>query len=166
MPVQVNDTAVQHSTPPRNPFALATTKVTPQPSGTMSSPFARTGPIQQNGGADSAATASSTMPKPSIGGQISSAETQKDSQGRLRTWNSKPVSYIDDEPCYSGNDGNLQRIWFPDGAPAFVNSAGLPDEAYDDVTKEKYMFLNRTGAFKDGIMPLLPPKREWCNWNL
>ena len=165
-PVQTNDTAVQNSTPPRNPFALATTMVPPQPSGTMSSPFARTGPTQQNGGTSSAATASSTTPKPSIGRQISSAEMQKDSQGRLRTWNSKPVSYIDDEPCYSGNDGNLQRIWFPDGAPAFVNSAGLPDEAYDDVTKEKYMFLNRTGTFKDGIMPLLPPKREWCNWNL
>lgn len=76
-----------------------------------------------------------------------------------------PVRYFDDEPCYKGNDGSWQRVWFPDGPPVFAKTVDLPDEAYDEATKANYRHLKEAGTFKDGIMPALPPKREWCSWN-
>lgn len=81
------------------------------------------------------------------------------------SWKGMPVRYFDDEPCYKGNDGNWQRIWFPDGPPVFTKTVDQPDEAYDEATKVNYKHLKQTGTFKDGIMPTLPPKREWCSWN-
>lgn len=92
-------------------------------------------------------------------------QIQKDSQDKITSWKGMPVRYFDDEPCYKGNDGNWQRIWFPDGPPVFTKTVDLPDEAYDEATKENYRHLRQTGTFKDGIMPVLPPKREWCSWD-
>ncbi len=91
-------------------------------------------------------------------------QVQKDAQDKITSWKGMAVRYFDDEPCYKGND-NWQRIWFPDGPPVFTKTADLPDEAYDEATKEDYRHLKQTGAFKDGIMPALPPKREWCSWD-
>ena len=92
-------------------------------------------------------------------------QAQKDSQGKIINWKGMPVRYFDDEPCYKGNDGDWRRIWFPDRPPVFTKTVDLPDEAYDEATKENYRYLKQTGTFKDGIMPALPPKREWCSWN-
>ena len=76
-----------------------------------------------------------------------------------------PVRYFDDEPCYKGNDGDWRRVWFPDKPPVFTKTVDLPDEVYDEATKADYRYLKQTGTFKDGIMPALPPKREWCSWD-
>ena len=92
-------------------------------------------------------------------------QVQKDSQGKITSWKGTSVRYFDEEPCYKGDDGNWQRIWFPDGPPVFTKTADLPDESYDEATKADYRHLKETGTFKNGIMPALPPKREWCNWN-
>ena len=92
-------------------------------------------------------------------------QVQKDSQGKITSWKGSPVRYFDDEPCYKSNEGDWQRIWFPDGPPVFTKTVDLPDEAYDEATKAEYRHLRQTGTFTDGIMPALPPKREWCNWN-
>lgn len=87
--------------------------------------------------------------------------------GKIRTWKGRPVTYNeDDEAFFRASDGNSQRIWFPNGAPTLSNSSYVPDDAYDNDTRERYESLMRTGLFKDGVMPLLPPKREWCNWDL
>lgn len=100
------------------------------------------------------------------GRQSANASIQKDNSGKLQVWNGNGVSYLNGEPCYRGNDGNWRRIWFPDGAPKFVNSEGLKDDFYDDATKESYEHLANVGMFKEGVVPLIPPKREWCDWNL
>lgn len=92
-------------------------------------------------------------------------QAQKGSQGKIISWKGMPVRYFDDEPCYKGSGGDWQRVWFPDGPPVFTKTVDLPDEAYDEATKENYKYLKQTGTFKDGIMPALPPKREWCSWN-
>lgn len=91
--------------------------------------------------------------------------TQRDSQGKLVTWNGKAVSYINDEPCFKGKNNNWEKIWFPDGPPVFNKAVELPDEDYDQATKESYKFLGTQGVFKDGIIPSLPPRREWCSWD-
>ncbi|KAL9104348.1 MAG: hypothetical protein Q9163_000694 [Psora crenata] len=161
-PAQAAGGVYQNRTAPPH----STISAQPPPSAAISSPLVPPGSFQQKAEPGLAVAASSVMPRPSPGAQASVAQVQKDIHGKLRSWNKKTVSYIDDEPCYRNTDGSWQRIWFPDGAPAFVNSVGLPDEAYDDAMRENYMHLKEKGAFKDGIMPLLAPKREWCNWNL
>ena len=75
------------------------------------------------------------------------------------------MTYVDDEPCFKRNDGALERIWFPDGPQPFSKSPEVPDEAYDEAAKENYIYMKEHGAFKNGIMPLLPPKREWVDWD-
>lgn len=85
--------------------------------------------------------------------------------GRLTTWNGKSVIYVDKVPYIKAQHGELEKIHFPDGPPSLTKSPELPDELYDEGIKEAYKFMMEHGAFKDGIMPNLPPKREWCKWN-
>ncbi len=75
------------------------------------------------------------------------------------------MTYVNDEPYFKRNDGALEKVWFPDGPPPFRKEPELPDEAYDETTKENYMFMKEHGIFKGGIMPALPPKREWVDWD-
>ena len=100
------------------------------------------------------------------GTQAANANIQKESNGRLQAWNGRSVTYLEGEPCYRSDDGSWRRIWFPDGAPRLVNSRELPDDMYDNVVRGSYEHLARHGGFKERFMPLVPPKREWCNWNL
>lgn len=88
-------------------------------------------------------------------------------------------------PCYKRDDGLLERINFPNGRRlgntpnAVPGSAaaqgqmgevdmsgveGRPEE-YTGAVKEAYEYLAKNGMFKDGIMPHVPPKREWVNWD-
>jgi nucleoporin NUP42 len=59
----------------------------------------------------------------------------------------------------------LQRIWFPDGPPAYTAETELKIEEYDDKTKGEWKSFVDNGVFAGGKMPLLPPRREWCKWN-
>ncbi|KAK4695230.1 nucleoporin NUP42, partial [Lecanoromycetidae sp. Uapishka_2] len=147
----------QSSTASPNPFgkpnAPQTTSAFGQPS--------RPGPNQP----PTASTAREAAPQPARTQPSNTAQVQKDAQGKVRSWNGKPVTYLDNEPCYKGIDGNWQKIWFPDGPPIFTKSIDLPDDVYDEATKENYAYVKEHGTFKDGMMPDLPPKREWCTWN-
>ena len=174
----------QSSTVPVNPFAQptapSTTATFSQPSTAASSSFGQRKPSFANQpvpsfgqpfGHSNTAKTSTGQAADRTGARVTSGQIaydgqiKKDSQDKITSWNGMAVRYFDDEPCYKGNDGNWQRIWFPDGPPAFTKAVDLPDEAYDEATKENYRHLKQTGTFKDGIMPALPPKREWCSWN-
>ena len=89
----------------------------------------------------------------------------RDAQGKLKTWKGKPVTYVDNEPCTRGEDGAWEKVCFPNGPPTLTKAAELADDVYDESTKENYMFMRTHGVFKDGVMPSLPPKREWCSWD-
>ena len=65
-------------------------------------------------------------------------------------------------PAVRNFDGTTLRIWFPDGPPMYYKDTELSDAAYDAETKAAYESFVGTGVFAGGIMPLLPPKREWC----
>ena len=84
---------------------------------------------------------------------------------RLKTWKGKPVTYDDGLPYVRAQDGELEKIHFPNGQPSLNKSPELPDELYDEVTKENYRFMMEHSRFKDNVMPSLPPKREWCRWD-
>lgn len=86
--------------------------------------------------------------------------------GRLSMFRGKPVSYDGDgKPGIKGFDGSFQRIWFPDGPPAFNKDTALPPDAYDDVSKSQWASFAETGKFANGIMPELPPPRDCTLWN-
>lgn len=147
----------QPSTAAPNPFGQRRTSTTDQSVPSFGQP---SGPSNTSGPAANRANVRSTSAQGTNGVQI-----QKDSQNKITSWKGMPVRYFDDEPCYKGNDGSWQRVWFPDGPPVFAKTVDLPDEAYDEATKANYRHLKEAGTFKDGIMPALPPKREWCSWN-
>jgi nucleoporin NUP42 len=77
----------------------------------------------------------------------------------------RSVVYRNGEPGFKGNDGSWEKIWFPEGAPPFYGDTEMEDAAYDGQTKAAYMHVRQTGAFERGVMPMLPPKREWCLWD-
>ena len=84
---------------------------------------------------------------------------------RLKTWKGKTVTYVENVPFTKAQNGELEKIHFPNGRPSLTKSPELPDDVYDEATKENYKFMMDHGSFKDGIMPNLPPKREWCKWD-
>lgn len=161
------------------PTAPASTNAFGQPTMAKTNPFTQAGNVQTStsfGQAPTALMSSGQTNEATISpalGRTTSAQasttqhntTQRDSQGKLITWNGKAVSYINDEPCFKGNNDNWEKIWFPDGPPVFNKAVELPDEDYDQATKESYKFLGTQGVFKDGIIPSLPPRREWCSWD-
>ena len=174
----------QTSTAPPNPFsqptASSTTGTFGQPSTAAPNPFGqrRTSTANQPVPSFGQPPGPSNSQQPPTGPAANRAnvrstsgqgtndvQVQKDSQNKIASWKGMPVRYFDDEPCYKGSDGSWQRVWFPDGPPAFTKTVNLPDEAYDEATKANYRHMKEMGTFKDGIMPALPPKREWCSWN-
>ena len=105
---------------------------------------------------------SGTMPSSTALGQ--QTVTRKDSSGKLVSWGDKQVAYVGSEPCLRRSDGSLEKIWFPD-PPKWNKDQDLPDHEYDREIESEYKYMEDRGIFKDGLMPDLPPRREWCSWN-
>lgn len=150
------------TTETQNPFALAGNNLQSTPSSQLAGPA-----NSFNQPKHPQASNTNTFPRPATTASSSTpVDAKRDSQGKLITWKGTAVQHVDNEICYKDPiDGTWKKIWFPDGPPAFTKAAELPDEAYDESTRESYRFLGEHGIFKDGLMPELPPRREWCNWN-
>lgn len=156
---------------PGNPFSQAT-KVNSNPfasTGSDRNPAASSqlaGPAKTfNQSNSQASRTGTTLPGAVSKGSSIPVDAKRDSTGKLTKWKGKPVQYVEDDACYRDNDGIIKKIWFPDGPPTFTKAVELPDDAYDETTMENYRYLKDHGTFKDGLMPELPPRREWCNWN-
>ncbi|KAH8819585.1 nuclear pore complex assembly-domain-containing protein [Xylogone sp. PMI_703] len=89
----------------------------------------------------------------------------RDSNGQLSSFKGKPVQYRDGIAGVLSHNGKWEKIWFPDGPPPHNKDAELSEDAYDEKTKASYLYLRENGTFQDGVMPLLPPKLEWCSWD-
>ena len=141
-----------------NPFSMKSPQVNQQAFGQPLAQLSTSGQGMQTGKGDTI--------KPLNGGiRNATIPLSKDSQGRLVTWNGKKVTYIDNEPCLRGKSGSWEKVWFPDGAPTYNKTPDVAQDDYDEETKENYRHMMNHGEFKDGIMPLLPPRREWSNWD-
>ncbi|KAI7542377.1 hypothetical protein KC316_g15305 [Hortaea werneckii] len=99
--------------------------------------------------------------------------TTRTGTGSLQTWKGRPVLYDEQNhpTIQNPQTGKSERIWHPDGPPQNPNPyAEAPPEKYTGelaaVLKEVYDYVNETGTFKDGLMPEIPPKREWIRWDL
>ncbi|KAJ5711204.1 hypothetical protein N7488_005360 [Penicillium malachiteum] len=97
-------------------------------------------------------------------------ETRRDpTTNRLTMWKGQRVEYVNDHPCYIHPEDNQTpvRINFPDGPPdpgTFRQSQGEPED-YTPEIEEMYKYFLANGCFKDGVIPKVPPKREWISFD-
>ena len=98
-----------------------------------------------------------------------SGQTTRDMDNKLTAWKGQPVQYINDYPCYLHPQD--QRTWvrinFPDGPPdeATLRDSEGKSEEYTPEIAAQYEFFLKNGYFKDGLIPPVPPKREWISWD-
>ncbi|EAS34492.3 CCCH zinc finger domain-containing protein [Coccidioides immitis RS] len=98
-------------------------------------------------------------------------ETRRDPvTNKLISWKGQQTKYIDNEPCFQHPDdpATFVHIYFPQGPPApesFRSSVGKAEE-YTPQVQEAYKFLKANGSFQNGIMPSVPPRPEWCSFEL
>lgn len=177
--------------PTTNPFGQPSTKppatnVNPFGSAATTGPFAQGAVTQATApnpfrGAQQATAANIPMdtqpfggqPQPLVNGTVSvglggsSQHPSVDSYstaigGRLSMFKGMRVSYKGDEAGFTGRDGSWQKIWFPQGAPAPYKDTEMEESRYNDGIKSTYAHLQQSRSFQGGVMPLIPPRREWC----
>lgn len=105
-------------------------------------------------------------PCPPLSGETRSDPLTK----KLVLWKGQQVQYIDNEPCYQHpqDPKTYVHIYFPDGAPGkenFKHSVGKPDE-YTPAVEGAYKYAKEHGTFKDDLLPGIPPKPEWCSFDI
>ena len=93
-----------------------------------------------------------------------SSSTQKDAHGRLISWKGKQIFYVDEQPCYKRRDGNWERVWFTE-PPKLDVKEQPPPSPYSVDLEHEYKYVQEHGAFLDGRMPDMPPRKEWCSWD-
>lgn len=89
----------------------------------------------------------------------------RDTSNRITMFKGRPVVYKDNQPGFQNSDGSWEKIWFPNGPPGYYSATELPEEGYDQATKEAYEKFRQTGELEGGKLPLLPPRREWSKWD-
>jgi nucleoporin NUP42 len=100
-----------------------------------------------------------------VGQNSSESYSSKGVDGRLKMFKGRPVVYKNDEAGFRGKDGSWQKIWFPQGAPAPYKDTEMEVSQYDESIKTAYMHLQQSGSFEGGVMPMMPPRREWCSFD-
>jgi nucleoporin NUP42 len=147
-----------------NPFT------TPQPSHTVPNPFGI--PLANNPNSNPLSAAPPGPTQPGINGNTGTtghpplnSYSSRNQSGQLTMFKGKRVVYQKDEPGIRNMEGSWSKIWFPEGAPPFYKDTEMDESAYDDNTKAAYMQMRNTGSFPGGVMPMLPPMREWCTWD-
>ena len=140
--------------------------------GTASSPFQQASQAAQQSAAPALGQPSGASPyPPGSSRQHPPVEsyTSRNMDGTLCEFKGKPVAYAPAQdgkthPAVRNFDGSMSRIWFPDGPPGYNKDTELPDDKYDAREKGLWQAFVQTGKFAGGVMPELPPKREFCTW--
>ncbi|MCJ1405673.1 hypothetical protein MMC11_008902 [Xylographa trunciseda] len=154
----------------------------PAPAPAPSNPFGRQPPSQPSSFGNPSAHTSSPFSQPQAPAQAkpspfsqpaqgpgpsapSTGATRKDASGRLTVWHGRPISYVDNEPCFKRPDGLWEKVWFPDGTPGWNKEIEVPEGWWTEEVQEQYRYAREHGAWKDGKMPDVMPKREWISWD-
>lgn len=104
------------------------------------------------------------------GSNVSDYVSRNATTGQITSFKSRPVRYIDGAPCYQRQDQEWVRIWFPDGPSASTDRGIEMDESVyasmGSALEEAYKIVQEQGVFPGGVMPEVPPKREWVRWDI
>lgn len=84
---------------------------------------------------------------------------------RLIRYKGEPVVYEKGFPGVKGRDG-FMRIWCPTGYPKDYQDTEGPEELYDAALAEAYAGLKIDGRFTGDVMPMCPPRSDWCRWDI
>lgn len=88
---------------------------------------------------------------------------------KLTMWKGRPVNYVNNHPCYLHPQDNKTyvRINFPEGPPddAILRDSQAKAEEYTSEVEEMYKFFLENGYFKDGVIPSVPPKKDWISFD-
>lgn len=166
--------------PSTNPFAAAQTQPTPNHLATAqsppSNPFAPTVPRNPFDTAQPPAPTPFHQPAqptftpasfpPSGPAPTSTPQnTRKGPNDRYTLWRGKPISYIDNEPCFKRPDGNWERVWFPEGVPTWTKEPEVPEGYWTREAEEEYAWAREHGSWREGKMPAVMPKAVWTSWD-
>ncbi|KAL4926846.1 uncharacterized protein BDV17DRAFT_283056 [Aspergillus undulatus] len=155
----------QAAQPASNPFGAAAQQSTPAPFGQPTGgapqiPQANVGPPPLL----KVENTNDLRPIPPLMGQ-----TVRDGTNKIVQWKGQPVKYENGTPCYlhPQDRKTYVRIFFPDGPPteAALKDARASPEQYTPEVTEQYEFFIKNGAFKDGLIPSVPPKTEWVSFD-
>ncbi|KAK4233630.1 hypothetical protein C8A03DRAFT_38652 [Achaetomium macrosporum] len=101
-----------------------------------------------------------------------STYASKGPDGLLRMFKGKPVTYqelkpgTNPVPVIRNFDGSVVRIWMPNGAPAYTAETEAERAKYEDPNvMQQWKAFVETGKFAGGVMPEVPPRREFCTWD-
>jgi len=83
---------------------------------------------------------------------------------RLAMFKGRRVVYRKDDPGFEDRGRPWQRIWCPSGFP-FRADTEMDASLYNENVEAAYKYLRQNGSFQGGVMPLIPPKREWCRFD-
>ncbi|KAK0744586.1 hypothetical protein B0T21DRAFT_358041 [Apiosordaria backusii] len=147
-----------------SPFGQTTTAPAPSPFGVATAAVTQPTPQQGQGPYGPGATRS----HPPL-----SSYASNNPDGTLRMFKGKPVIYdvVKSQgekpiPVIKNFDGTIQKIWNPNGAPNYTTETEAEPERYNDSTvQSQWAKFVETGRFDGGIMPEVPPKREFCVWD-
>lgn len=104
--------------------------------------------------------------QPDEHGDVSSY-TRRDENDRLLAWKGRPVRYLHDgNPHYQTDDGEFERIWFPNGPPTQSQSNSMSDVDYPTSVVEAYAALKNSGGYLDGVVPEVAPSLEMIRWDV
>ena len=161
---------VPNNQPAVNPFGQPITAPAPAPATAFGQP------------STSAASASSAGPASGAQGPYGPNATRQhpdinsySSRGPdkiLRMFKGKPVAYevpkggTKPVPVIRNFDGSMTKIWMPDGAPKYTSDTEADPAKYEDPNvQQQWRVFMETGRFAGGLMPEVPPKREFCAWD-
>jgi nucleoporin NUP42 len=88
-----------------------------------------------------------------------------DGDGRLTMFNQEKVTYRNGNPGTQAFNGSWKRIWNPRGPVSADAQTEMDGSFYDKSIEEAYKHLRLNGTFLDGLMPMIPPKRDWCRFD-
>ena len=164
------------STSQLNPFGQATTQTSnpfhTQPRAPANDPFAPNGtnPASNTAGPPR----NGIKPQDTVNGILNSGwERPKalneyaslEQNGRFTMFNGEKVIYRDGKPGTQSFNGRWKRIWNTTGPVSKDAQTEFPGSLDDTSLEDAYKHLRLNGTFLDGIMPMIPPKVEWCRFD-
>ena len=142
-----------------NPFAKSATHVsTHPPNSPVAAPAAHSNPFSKSVAANPC-TASQQL------NNLGNPQARRhDNSGRLVSWNGRSVKEIEGDLCFQRDDGDWERISFPD-PPQWRKQEDLPPDMHDTTPEKAYEYMKIHGIFENGIVPEMAPMRAWLNWD-
>jgi len=86
--------------------------------------------------------------------------------GLITMFKGKPVRYRGEarEPWIIENGTWSKKIWCSKGFPAGNTETEADASNYTAEIEAAYSHLRLDGEFQDGVMPMIPPKKEWSSY--